>query len=58
MNIFILSFIPLGVWVMFWLYRAVASVEVEQTQPGLGFVIPTAVYGGFQVWLALRAFRA
>ncbi len=55
-TLFIVSFLPLGIWLMFWFIRLVTS----QSGGGLSlaFVVPTAVYVCFQVWLAFRAFTS
>lgn len=57
-NVFILSFVPLGVWLLVWFIRAFQSGGVEPVSPALLFVIPTGIYVCLQVWLAVRAFTA
>jgi hypothetical protein len=51
-TVFIASFLPLGIWLMFWLVRL---VTLQSGGLSLAFVVPTAVYVCFQVWLAFRA---
>ncbi len=57
-NIFILSFVPLGIWLLVWFIGAFQSGGMEEGRPALLFVIPTAIYVCLQVWLAIRAFKA
>ena len=54
-TVFIVSFLPLGIWLMFWLIRLVTLQSVGLS---LAFIIPTAVYVCLQVWLAFRAFTS
>ena len=55
---FITSFIPLGIWLLFWFFRAILPGGLEQGNLALVFIIPTVLYVGFQIWLAIRAFLA
>jgi len=57
-TVFILSFIPLGVWLIFWFYRIAITGGFGGSGWALAFIIPTAVYVCIQVWLAIRAFTA
>ena len=57
-NVFLLSFVPLGIWLLVWFIRAFQSGSMVDSSPGLLFVIPTAIYVCLQVWLAIRAFTA
>ena len=53
---FILSFVPLGIWLLFWFFRITTLSGLEQERLALAFIIPTVLYVCFQIWLAIRAF--
>ncbi len=55
---FIFSFIPLGIWLIFWFFRIVTSGGLESSGLAFAFIIPTALYVCLQIWLAIRAFTA
>jgi len=55
-TVFIASFVPLGLWLLFWFVRIVVSGDFELNNPVFVFIIPTALYVGLQLWLAIRAF--
>jgi len=46
---------PLGIWLLFWFARAILSGGPELGNLAITFSIPTILYAGFQIWLALRA---
>jgi len=53
---FILSFVPLGIWLLVWFFRIIRTGGLEQGWPALAFIIPTVLYVCLQIWLAIRAF--
>lgn len=57
-NVFILSFVPLGIWLLVWFIRVFQTGGLEGDSPALLFVVPTGIYVCLQVWLAIRAFMA
>jgi len=52
---FTMSFIPLGLWLLFWFLRVTIPSGFEPSSPALVFIIPIVLYVGFQIWLAIRA---
>ncbi|MEE8419034.1 MAG: hypothetical protein V3S02_02865 [Dehalococcoidales bacterium] len=57
-NFFVLSFVPLGIWLLVWFIKAFQTGGLEGSTPALLFVIPTGIYVCLQIWLAIRAFTA
>ena len=54
---FLGSFILLSIWMLFWFFYFATSGGFGQGSLELVFIILTVLFVGFQIWLAIRAFR-
>ena len=57
-TIFLLSFIPLALWLLVWFIHFTGFGFSGLGSSEFIFFIPTVLYVGFQIWLAIRAFKA